>query len=138
MIITAGGGFSNSTKILQEEYAGGIPILSLLHGCSEGVVGVAFPDKPEHFSYVVIPELAFYEFIPEEHCDDEDPNTLFLEEVSNACNISFIPLGNQSYSDVSHYRLLSYQKYNHVLCFLLTDPDSDSDSDSDYIFDNAM
>ena len=103
MMIIAGGGFSNSTKMLQEEYAGGIPILSLLHGCSEGVVGVAFPDKPEQYSYMVIPELAFYEFIPVEICDESDPNTLFLDEVGNACNTGILfTFLNQSYSGAGY------------------------------------
>lgn len=61
------------------EYSGNIPVYSSVYSATEAAVGVnRYINKQR---YVVIPKVAFFEFIPTENIDEEQPSTKNLNEL---------------------------------------------------------
>ncbi|XP_072024323.1 uncharacterized protein [Amphiura filiformis] len=70
--------------ILKEGYAKGLPIYSVMYGSTEvPIIGLELNKSKTSGSskYDFILTSAVYEFIPEEHIDQEQPATLFIDEV---------------------------------------------------------
>jgi hypothetical protein len=61
------------------EYSGNIPVYSGVYSATEAPVGInRFINKHK---YVVIPKVAFFEFIPIENADEQQPSTKNLNEI---------------------------------------------------------
>jgi hypothetical protein len=61
------------------EYSGNIPVYSSVYSATEAAVGInRYINKQK---YVVIPRVAFFEFIPVENSDEEQPSTKNLNEL---------------------------------------------------------
>ncbi|XP_033624242.1 probable indole-3-acetic acid-amido synthetase GH3.9 isoform X1 [Asterias rubens] len=72
---------SNFFKKLDAKYTKGTKLFSGAYGCTEGFIGVnLWIDKPQ-MEYVLIPNDIIVEFIPESLVDEENPDTLFMNEV---------------------------------------------------------
>ncbi|XP_078280627.1 GH3 domain-containing protein isoform X2 [Rhinoraja longicauda] len=66
---------------LQRVYCEGVPTYSPVYAAAEGLIGVnLWPERRERH-YLLCPQSMFYEFIPVNLCEEEQPRTLFLEEV---------------------------------------------------------
>ncbi|KAK3099344.1 hypothetical protein FSP39_003018 [Pinctada imbricata] len=81
MLAADSGSFELPANILRETYCKNLPIYSPLYAASEGLLGVnVWPLKhPSH--YLLAPKSMFFEFIPVEHCKEDQPATLFLDQV---------------------------------------------------------
>lgn len=77
------GSFALQGDMLKDTYCKGIPLYSPIYGASEGLLGInIWPDKkPVH--YLLAPESMFFEFIPLENCEEDQPKTLFMDQVNN-------------------------------------------------------
>ena len=75
------GGFAHYARLLREGYMEGVHQLSVVHGASEGFLGINISGKPEMTSLMAMPLFYVLEFIPESACGEEQPETLFLEQV---------------------------------------------------------
>ncbi|ELR25484.1 plant auxinresponsive GH3-like protein [Acanthamoeba castellanii str. Neff] len=60
-------------------YLGDVPIYSPLYAATEGLLGVNL--DPKGSAYYLVPSNMFIEFIPLDHCDQEQPPTLGMDEV---------------------------------------------------------
>ena len=99
MTITSGG-FAVYKPYLRY-YSGELPIFSPSYGATESFIGVAlWPDRPER--YVLAPDVAYFEFIPEKEVDAKTPQTLTLGEIE-AGQAYEIVLTN--YAGLYRYRL---------------------------------
>lgn len=68
-------------KNLKEFYCKGISFYSPVYATSEGLIGVnLWPEKPDR-RYLLCPRSVFCEFIPVATSEEEQPSTLFMEEV---------------------------------------------------------
>ena len=75
------GSFELPANILRESYCKGLPIYSPLYAASEGLLGVNIWPLQYPSRYLLAPQSMFFEFIPVEHCKEEQPQTLFLDQV---------------------------------------------------------
>ncbi|XP_071098139.1 uncharacterized protein [Haliotis cracherodii] len=80
---TSTGSFQHAAEMLRQKYIGDLPVSSSMHIASEALYGVCVdaPGDDTHVEYTIIPQEHFYEFIPEEHVDEEQPDTLLATEV---------------------------------------------------------
>ncbi|XP_063956624.1 uncharacterized protein LOC135154405 [Lytechinus pictus] len=65
-------------KRLQATYTKGIPLISSTYNASEGTIGTLYGKDHQ---YIVVPGDLFYEFIPIEHSEEDQPDTLLADEV---------------------------------------------------------
>ncbi|XP_074623256.1 uncharacterized protein LOC141881388 [Acropora palmata] len=66
---------------LRTSYLSGVPICSTIYGATEGLIGVNLWPLEEKPCYVLVPRSMFFEFIPLELSQEEQPQTLFGEEL---------------------------------------------------------
>lgn len=66
---------------LREIYCHQTPIYSPLYAASEGLLGVNIWPKERPSRYLLAPSSMFFEMIPVEKCEEEQPETLFLDQV---------------------------------------------------------
>ncbi|XP_046575756.1 indole-3-acetic acid-amido synthetase GH3.4-like [Haliotis rubra] len=80
---TATGSYQHAAEILRQKYIGSLPVSSSMHISSEAVFGVCVdvPDDSLHVEYTILPQSNFYEFIPEEHVEEKQPDTVLATEV---------------------------------------------------------
>ncbi|XP_067654045.1 uncharacterized protein [Haliotis asinina] len=80
---TATGSYQHAAEMLRQKYIGSIPVCSSLHIASEAVFGVSVnvPDDSLDVEYTILPQANFYEFIPEEHVEEKQPDTVLATEV---------------------------------------------------------
>jgi len=82
VLCTTTGSMEMYYKALKSKYLKEVPTYSPIYGASEGLLGVnLFPDRPDS-RYCLIPDAQFFEFIPQENMDDENPQTKLLHEVN--------------------------------------------------------
>ncbi|XP_059494854.1 GH3 domain-containing protein isoform X2 [Stegostoma tigrinum] len=62
-------------------YCQGVPIYSPVYAATEGLIGVNLWPGKEKRHYLLCPHSMFFEFIPVDLCSEEQPQTLFLDEV---------------------------------------------------------
>ncbi|XP_071484065.1 uncharacterized protein [Diadema antillarum] len=68
--------------ILQKSYAKGIPIFGYMLSATEGVVAFnMWPMKEGKEEYVLMPTCTVFEFIPEDHMHEDEPETYFIDEL---------------------------------------------------------
>lgn len=75
------GVFALPASILQETYCKGIPSYSPLYAASEGLLGVNIWPAEKPSKYLLVPGYMFFEFIPVEACEEDQPKTLFMDQV---------------------------------------------------------
>ncbi|RWR93191.1 GH3 auxin-responsive promoter [Cinnamomum micranthum f. kanehirae] len=98
-------------------YAGGLPLLSADYGSSEGWIGVnAYPRlPPELVTYVVLPDIGYFEFIPLREKIDEEvlertPSTVVYKE-SEPVGLTEVKVGEEyeiivtNFAGLYRYRL---------------------------------
>ncbi|XP_059812455.1 GH3 domain-containing protein isoform X1 [Hypanus sabinus] len=66
---------------LKRFYCEGVPIYSPIYAATEGLIGVNLWPEQQERHYLLCPLSMFYEFIPVNFSEDEQPQTLFMEEV---------------------------------------------------------
>ncbi|XP_078385363.1 GH3 domain-containing protein [Cetorhinus maximus] len=66
---------------LKHFYCAGVPIYSPVYAATEGFIGVNLWPEKEERHYLLWPQSIFFEFIPVDLCNGEQPQTLFLDEV---------------------------------------------------------
>lgn len=79
------GSFDLPAKILRETYCEGIPIYSPLYAASEGLLGLNIWPKNHPSRYLLAVQSMFFEFIPVEHSTEDQPSTLFMDQVCDNC-----------------------------------------------------
>ncbi|XP_067869529.1 GH3 domain-containing protein isoform X2 [Heterodontus francisci] len=62
-------------------YCEGVPIYSAVYAATEGLIGVNLWPEKEERQYLLCPQSMFFECIPVDLCHEEQPQTLFLDEV---------------------------------------------------------
>lgn len=84
------GSFAHHARLLRTVHMRGVKQVSTLHAASEGFFGVNMSaehddddddDDSSEPRYTVLPEFGFFEFIEESRIDDEQPPTVFAEQV---------------------------------------------------------
>eukprot|EP00057_Strongylocentrotus_purpuratus_P030219 XP_781035.3 PREDICTED: indole-3-acetic acid-amido synthetase GH3.17 [Strongylocentrotus purpuratus] len=67
---------------LLNSYVKGLPLFGFLFAATEGVIGVdIWPRHHGKDEYVLLPSLSVMEFIPEAHINEDQPETLFIDEL---------------------------------------------------------
>ncbi|XP_046565322.1 indole-3-acetic acid-amido synthetase GH3.3-like [Haliotis rubra] len=76
------GAFSFATELLKKNFLGGVPLSSGVHISSESLYGLNLHVEDQtKTEYTILPCLNFYEFIPKDCIDKEDPTTVQAHEV---------------------------------------------------------
>lgn len=78
------GSFAHHAHLLKTIHMRGVKQVSTLHAASEGFFGVnmsAEHDDSSEPRYTLLPEFGFFEFIEEGRIDEEQPLTVFAEQV---------------------------------------------------------
>ena len=79
--------FCFQANIIRSQFGQKVPIVSIMHGATEGNYGmVVFDDGVTKDGitikdYVIIPRAAFFEFIPLDDINKENPRTLLAHQV---------------------------------------------------------
>ena len=81
------GGCAHHAKALRNCHMSGVIQVSMLHAASEGFLGVNLSPDPDDFNYHAMITYGFMEFIPEAATQEEQPATLFAEQVGSLHNI---------------------------------------------------
>eukprot|EP00057_Strongylocentrotus_purpuratus_P002944 XP_003725566.1 PREDICTED: probable indole-3-acetic acid-amido synthetase GH3.9 [Strongylocentrotus purpuratus] len=67
---------------LLKSYVKGLPLFGAVLGASEGIFGInLWPTSPEKDEFVLMPGLCAFEFIPEDKISEDQPETLFIDEL---------------------------------------------------------
>ena len=75
------GGFAHAAKKLRDVYMTDVAQYSLLHVASEGFMGVDVSSHPSKGTYTAAVDLSFFEYIHEEDTAQEQPETLFADQL---------------------------------------------------------
>eukprot|EP00062_Callorhinchus_milii_P023115 gi/632981615/ref/XP_007907690.1/ PREDICTED: GH3 domain-containing protein [Callorhinchus milii] len=68
-------------NLLKQSYCQGLPVYSPVYAATEGLIGVNLWPEKEERRYLLCPRSMFCEFIPVDLCDEERPQTLFMDQV---------------------------------------------------------
>lgn len=98
LVLTAMGGTSDFYFQRFPDYFGDTPIFGGVYGSAEGTFGVCYDLNQE--GNILSIESGFYEFIPEEDWDKENPTTLLPTEVKIGCRYRMLVT---SYSGIYRY-----------------------------------
>lgn len=83
IVMTADSGtFELYGSRLRDVYCNGTPVYSPLYAASEGLLGVNIWPQERPSRYLLALKSMFFEFIPVQNCEEEQPKTLFLDEVT--------------------------------------------------------
>ena len=82
LLSTDSGTFEMYGDKLRQIYCNGTPIYSPLYGASEGLLGVNVWPTERPSRYLLAPKSMFFEFIPIDKSEEEQPKTLFIDQVS--------------------------------------------------------
>lgn len=75
------GSFAPYGERLKETFLKGVPIYSALYAATEGLVGINLWPLELPTRYLLHPAVQFFEFIPVELCEEDQPQTLLLHQV---------------------------------------------------------
>ncbi|KAK7475298.1 hypothetical protein BaRGS_00033445 [Batillaria attramentaria] len=75
------GTFTLYGKKLRETFCKGVPLYSPIYGASEGLIGINIWPTDLPSCYLLHPWVQFFEFIPVDNCDQDQPATLLLHQV---------------------------------------------------------
>ena len=81
LLSTDSGTFEMYGDRLREIYCKDIATYSPIYGASEGLLGINIWPKERPSRYLLAPKSMFFEFIPVDKCDEDQPMTLFLDQV---------------------------------------------------------
>lgn len=85
VLMATSGEFEASARLLRASFLKEVFVVSAAHGATEGSIGVILdPSKDsitETPTYAFSHSTAFLEFIPEDNIGEENPKTLFLDQV---------------------------------------------------------
>lgn len=81
LLCTDSGTFEMYGDKLREVYCKDTPIYSPLYGASEGLLGINIWPKERPSRYLLAPRSMFFEFIPVDKCEEDQPRTLFIDQV---------------------------------------------------------
>lgn len=77
-------------EMLRESYCQGVPFYSPFYAATEGLIGVnLWPEEPSR-RYLLCPRSMFCEFLPESSLEQDDPQTLLMEEVKEGHNYELV------------------------------------------------
>lgn len=82
-------------RILKQHEFQGIIFYSALYSATEGLLGINLDPLSHNRHYLLIPRTVFYEFIPLEQSDEEQPSTILLDEVEDGKDYELV-ISNQS------------------------------------------
>jgi GH3 auxin-responsive promoter len=117
--MTSTGSFAHYARQLANVHMRGVKQLSLIHAASEGFFGVALGPAVKSVSgtccggqtstdesgattrYSILPMVGFYEFIPVDQLDAQQPMTLFADQASKFIVVYVLP--NCMFARVSTY-----------------------------------
>ena len=85
LLTVATGSFELYGEYLTNKFCKGIPVYSPLYGATEGLIGININPLSERRDYMLVPRAMFFEFIPIEHAEEEQPKTLFIDQVAFMC-----------------------------------------------------
>ncbi|KAL4230653.1 hypothetical protein ACF0H5_011029 [Mactra antiquata] len=81
-VMTADSGtFELYGNRLREIYCNGTPVYSPLYAASEGLLGINIWPRERPSRYLLAPNSMVFEFIPVANTEEDQPKTLFLDEV---------------------------------------------------------
>ncbi len=78
MIVGVMGGSFRVYEPATRRYLGGLPIHSPIYACTEALLGVSL--EPESTRYALVPESCYFELIPLEEAEADEPSTLTLRQ----------------------------------------------------------
>ncbi|MBX2802043.1 MAG: GH3 auxin-responsive promoter family protein [Myxococcales bacterium] len=82
-------------------FVGDLPIYTPSYGATESFVGVGlWPDRPGH--YVMATDPSYFEFIPTEHVDEAQPDTVDMQGVQEGASYELVVT---NYAGLYRYRL---------------------------------
>ena len=82
LIMTADSGtFELYGDRLRSIYCQSVPLYSPLYAASEGLLGVNIWPDERPSRYLLAPNSMVFEFIPIERCEEDQPNTVFMDQV---------------------------------------------------------
>ena len=83
-VMTADSGtFELYGERLRELHCKDVPIYSPLYAASEGLLGINIWPTERPSRYLLALKSMFFEFIPVDKCEEENPETLFIDQVIN-------------------------------------------------------
>ncbi|XP_014677530.1 PREDICTED: GH3 domain-containing protein-like isoform X3 [Priapulus caudatus] len=80
VVCATSGASATYARALEERYTRGTPLYSPAYAATETLVGLNLWPKEEDPHYVLVPNITFYELIPLEAQDQEQPKTIFAEQ----------------------------------------------------------
>nr|XP_054756098.1 GH3 domain-containing protein-like [Lytechinus pictus] len=84
------GAFQVYGNMLREKFTKDIPIYSCLYAASEGLIGINIWPHDEERRYLLVPRSMFCEFIPIENSDEEQPDTLLMDQVEKGSTYELV------------------------------------------------
>ncbi|XP_022086715.1 GH3 domain-containing protein-like [Acanthaster planci] len=84
------GPFQMYGKLLDERYTTDIPTYSALYAATEGLIGVNIWPKRSKRQYLLAPRSMFYEFIPVDKIFEDQPQTLFIDQVTKGSTYELV------------------------------------------------
>ncbi|XP_021375925.1 GH3 domain-containing protein-like isoform X2 [Mizuhopecten yessoensis] len=75
------GTFALQGDMLRETFCKGVPLYSPLYAASEGLLGINIWPHERPSQYLLSPRSMFFEFIPVEKSDENQPETYFIDQV---------------------------------------------------------
>ena len=76
------GAFSLAADLMRNTFTKDIPIYSPIYAASEGLLGINIWPENKPSRYLLSPQSMFFEFIPVEQSDEQQPHTLFMDQVN--------------------------------------------------------
>lgn len=77
-------------EMLRDSYCQGVPFYSPFYAATEGLIGVnLWPEEPSR-RYLLCPRSMFCEFLPESSLEQDDPQTLLMQEVKEGDNYELV------------------------------------------------
>ncbi|XP_053384537.1 uncharacterized protein LOC123537398 [Mercenaria mercenaria] len=77
----ATGSFQTQADVVRERYLGSVPIFSPFHAGTESFYGINLHLGEPEVTYTFMVPFNYFEFIPVEHIEDENPETLLCNEL---------------------------------------------------------
>ncbi|XP_076154644.1 GH3 domain-containing protein [Alosa pseudoharengus] len=77
-------------EMLRQHYCKGVPFYSPFYAATEGLIGVNLWPEQKRRQYLLCPRSMFCEFLPEASLDEEDPQTLLMDQVQEGRNYELL------------------------------------------------
>lgn len=77
-------------EMLRDSYCKGVPFYSPFYAATEGLIGVNLWPEESSRRYLLCPRSMFCEFLPESSLEQDDPQTLLMQEVKEGDNYELV------------------------------------------------